>query len=197
MPCASGAPITVREALAERVDTNRASFRKLCAHSSPLSTRPHRPRFAPESRRCFCCALWFRSTGSALVAIPPRFVGVGRRKVARLSPRILSGKKGRSAIQRPDSFRLVAEQADGVGAPLVWRRCSTDRRTHLRLVRSRYRILFSNHTGPPHLPVTTISRSPSPSKSTTGMFIPEPIPLSKETTCLIHSTVRPDFNSYQ
>jgi hypothetical protein len=36
--------------------------------------------------------------------------------------------------------------------------------------------LFSNHTGPPHFPVTTTSRSPSPSRSTTGMFIPDPIP---------------------
>ena len=39
-----------------------------------------------------------------------------------------------------------------------------------------YFSVFSNQTGPPHLPVTTISRSPSPSRSATTRFTPEPMP---------------------
>ena len=37
---------------------------------------------------------------------------------------------------------------------------------------------ISNQTCPPNFPVTTMSRSPSPSRSTTGTFSPDPIPLS-------------------
>jgi hypothetical protein len=57
--------------------------------------------------------------------------------------------------------------------------------------------LFSNHTGPPHFPVTTTSKSPSPSKSTTHKFTPEPIPSSYEMVCLIHFGSDPRFSSYQ
>lgn len=35
---------------------------------------------------------------------------------------------------------------------------------------------FSNQTGPPHLPVTTTSTSPSASRSTAQRFTPEPMP---------------------
>ena len=38
------------------------------------------------------------------------------------------------------------------------------------------RVIFSNHTGPPHLPVTTTSTSPSLSRSTAHRFTPEPMP---------------------
>ena len=58
-------------------------------------------------------------------------------------------------------------------------------------------IRFSNHTGPPHLPVTTMSRSPSASRSDTRRLRPEPIPCAKEIVWRVHVTLGDCCSSYQ
>ena len=62
----------------------------------------------------------------------------------------------------------------------AWRCGASQHRRQVRFDRmlSHYFIRFSNQAGPPHLPVTTMSRSPSASRSTTRRFRPEPTPWS-------------------